>query len=100
VDAYSSDATHQACNADQRCDPVSGALHATFCSAPAGAGTQGSPCATDADCVANYGCVTPAGQSPECEQYCQVGAPDCTVGACTSFASPEFDGAQEIGVCE
>ncbi len=100
VDAYASNPTHQACNANQRCDPLSGAAHATVCSEPAGAGTQGTPCSADTDCMANYGCVTPAGQSPECEQYCQVGQSDCAAGDCVSFASPELDGAQENGVCE
>lgn len=105
VASFTSDATHEGCvNGVQRCDPLFNSQGQTSCDAPAGTGVQGSPCTTNADCAPNFGCVAPGGQSSRCEQFCDIGGgfpQQCSGGlACAAFTTAQYEGTQEIGVCQ
>jgi hypothetical protein len=101
VATFTSDGTHQGCSTGQRCDPLFNVAGQTFCSSPAGAGLQGATCTTNADCAANYLCTAPSGQATTCRQFCRVGFSDCLGGlTCYAFTTPEYDGSQQIGVCQ
>jgi len=95
---FTSDAAHQGCGANQRCDATS-SVNATFCYQPAGNGTLGTACKSDHDCAPGYAC---AGSPGTCEQYCRVtdSPSDCTAPlVCSGFTDKLYDGAEEIGAC-
>lgn len=93
---FVSDVAHQACGSGQRCNVTS--TGATYCSQPAGAGVQNSPCQVGDDCAATFGCVGVPGQ---CKEYCRIGTDDCPdFRSCDSFTPEQFDGKTQIGFCK
>jgi hypothetical protein len=100
VAPQTADATHAQCGPGQRCDlnpSLNGGV--TYCTSPAGTGTQGTACNTSYDCAAGFVCHRPPGLSLRCVQFCYVGGASCPNGL-TCFTQNEFDRAQAIGVCE
>lgn len=75
----------------------------TDCSAPIGAGGQGSACTGAEDCQAGFGCVGTPGQ---CLQWCTgIGASGsaggCPTGLfCYGFTTPLTVGSTTYGVCD
>jgi hypothetical protein len=102
---FTTDATHIACGVGQRCDFFSGGT--SVCSSPAGSFGKGASCVPGVphdgigsrnDCQAGLDCLGPMGGPYTCKQYCRVGFSDCA-GTCLSFATKQYDGNTEIGVC-
>lgn len=50
-------------------------------------------------CTPGSVCIS-SGGSLECARWCRVGQMDCTVGVCTSHATPVIIGVQEYGTCQ
>lgn len=87
------------CGANTHCTPVP--TGAAFCSGPAGAGSQGSACGSDASCLPAFACINAGGPSNVCLRWCVVGM----VGACTppttciDLVPPVYSGATRYGLC-
>ena len=101
VQPFQGDATHVACPINQRCDFID--TTQTRCNLPVGAGIQWENCDTNADCSAGYDCVNGATATVWCERYCRLGGGFDDCGSrfqCFPFRPANYDGAQEIGVCD
>ena len=86
------------CGASSHCLPQENTT--SVCSYPAGAGTQGALCSSNADCAGPYACIQ--GFSLSCAKWCAVGLPgNCPVSTtCYSLVPPVFTGGTEWGVCQ
>jgi hypothetical protein len=88
------------CGADTHCTPQPDAT--SVCSYPAGTGTTGASCLSDADCVGPLACVgTGDPFNPlECVAWCTVGVTICPgAQTCQSLNPAVFIGSTEWGVC-
>lgn len=65
------------------------------CSVPAGAGTQGSPCTTSAECAPGFGCE--GGQ--QCRMFCTVGGNECSCVGAKTCVDDVLAGTAHVGVC-
>jgi hypothetical protein len=84
------------CGGDSHCLPQPDG--ASMCSYPAGSGTQGAQCSSNADCAGPFACIQ--GVNLACRQWCTRPVGSCPAGAtCVSLAQPLLIGAQEWGVC-
>jgi hypothetical protein len=102
VQPYESGDGQIACPKSQTCafDIFSGTT-VTSCTGPVGLGLQGDSCTALVDCAAGYDC-TVVKTVGRCSRYCRYGDgfEDCgSTYTCTAFVDPEYEGAQQIGVC-
>lgn len=68
----------------------------------AGAGKQGTTCASSADCAPKFGCFnTTNPMAVKCLKHCKASAPNgCPAGTqCVFSQPPELVGAEEYGAC-
>lgn len=95
------DATHGACPAGERCDvrptvspPIT---DVPMCYGVLDSGTQGTPCFLQSDCEPGYACL-----NLYCGHFCYIGStsgcPSAT--SCMPFPQPEYDGTQQLGACQ
>jgi hypothetical protein len=101
--AQVADGAHAPCLPGQRCDADPNGSGDTYCTTPAGAGTQGAPCTTSYECAANYVCVAQEGGSGSCETYCELGgAMTCPSGTTCQAFSPKarYDRNIQVGSCQ
>jgi hypothetical protein len=72
----------------------------THCAGPAGTGTEGALCTTDAECIAGYTCAD-TGYGNECTQWCNyTTGTGCALGyTCAPFSVAVVIGSTEYGVC-
>jgi hypothetical protein len=96
---------HTACGPNINCYPNTD--HDSYCLGPTTAGgTQSANCATSnasdpTKCAPGYACVGLGLNQFECEKFCAVGGSGgCASGyTCSSFATKQYAGTQEIGGC-
>ena len=69
----------------------------TDCNSEVGTGTQGSSCASDAECASAYFCD--ASYTASCLAYCYYATGSCPSGT-TCYSSGFYLGSNEVGYCD
>jgi hypothetical protein len=87
------------CGTDSHCIPQPDTT--SVCSFPAGAGTSGAFCSTDADCAGPLACVG-SGSTFACQAWCAYSPITNTcpgIQTCTELNPAVYTGSSEWGVC-
>jgi hypothetical protein len=85
------------CGSNSHCVPTPDAQ--SLCTYPAGPGTSGAFCSSQADCAGPLACIDD-GMTASCRQWCQRPSGSCPAAqTCTALVPPALIGATEWGVC-
>jgi hypothetical protein len=86
------------CGTDSHCLPQPDTT--SVCTFPAGSGTSGALCATDADCAGPLACINTGSAVTTCQNWCAYPSGTCPgFQTCTELNPPAYTGSAEWGVC-